>query len=61
MIYHTGNQWNNDAKCGNEYYPEPDIVQPIAFRQFLYRLIIVIDRLLFQPDSFLVDYAKISK
>jgi hypothetical protein len=61
MIYHTGNQWNNNTKYRDQYYSEPDIVQPVACGRFFYRPNIVIDLLLFQSGSFLIDYAKISK
>jgi hypothetical protein len=61
MVYHTGKQRNTNSKYRYQYYPEPDIVQPINARVFFDRLIFVIDRLVFQPDSFLVVHAKISK
>jgi len=61
LIDHTGDQWNNNPECGNKYYPEPGIVQPFGAGNFFDRLIIDIDRLLFQPDSLLVEGVKISK
>jgi hypothetical protein len=61
MIYHTRDQWNNHAECGYKNNPEPDIVQALGAARFFDRLIIDIDRLLFQSDSLLVEGIKISK
>ena len=61
LIYHTGDQRNNNPERGNKYYPEPDIVQPLDAGYFFDRLIIDIDRPLFQPDSLLVEGVKISE
>ena len=61
LIDHTGNQRYNHPAGGNKYYPEPDIVQRLGAGYFFDRLIIDIDRLLFQPDSLLVEGVKISK
>jgi len=61
LIDHTGDQRNYNPECRNKYYPEPSIVEPLAAGYFFDRLIIDIDRLLFQPDSLLVEGVKISK
>jgi hypothetical protein len=61
VLHHARNQGNKHAKCGDKNYPEPGIIQPVNAADLFDRLIIDIDRLLFQSDSLLVDCVKISK